>query len=165
VRGVISTRGGSASARHEADHPRVEMTTFTQALDQGLEPIHLPVLKAGSWVYGSFSTWIGENDKNAGWDMLVEAKHAYDRVIASGELSRSEQEAATHQLAVCEGSDWFWWFGDYNSADSVRDFAELYRRHLEKLYLTLKLTPPDSLRTLQPSGGGHMENSGTMRRN
>jgi hypothetical protein len=18
------------------------------------------------------------------------------------------------QLAICEGSDWFWWFGDYN---------------------------------------------------
>lgn len=148
-----------------AEHPRVEMTTFSQALDQGLEPIHLPVLKSGSWVYGSFSTWIGERDKNAGWDMLVEAKQAYDRVFASGELSAQEQEAATHQLAVCEGSDWFWWFGDYNPTDSVRDFALLYHRHLEKLYLLLKLTPPDSLHALQPSGGGNVENSGTMRRN
>ncbi len=38
-------------------------------------------------------------------------------------------------LAVCEGSDWFWWFGDYNPADSVRDFDQLFRRQLDALYL------------------------------
>lgn len=147
------------------NHPRVEMTTFTQALEDGAKSRHLPILKSGSWVYGSFSTWIGEKDKNAGWDLLVEAKIAYDKVAATDVLSDEELEAATHQLAVCEGSDWFWWFGDYNPSGSVRDFDQLYRRHLEKLYLMLKLTPPESLQTPLSSGGGNMENAGTMRRN
>lgn len=147
------------------EHPRVEMTTFSRALDDGAKVRHLPVLKAGSWVYGSFSTWIGEKDKNIGWDLLVEAKQAFDEVMASHQLSPEEQQTAIHQLAICEGSDWFWWFGDYNPAGPVRDFATLYRRHLEKLYYLLKRQPPASLESLVTSGGGSMENSGTMRRN
>jgi alpha-amylase/alpha-mannosidase (GH57 family) len=147
------------------EHPRVEMTTFSDALDQGAKAADLPVLKAGSWVYGSFSTWIGDKDKNIGWDLLVEAKQAFDSVVASHQLSASELETATHQLAVCEGSDWFWWFGDYNPADSVRDFTLLYQRHLEKLYQLLKREPPANLTRLQSSGGSHSNHSGTMIRN
>ncbi|MDO6804397.1 hypothetical protein Q4595_18260, partial [Wenyingzhuangia sp. 1_MG-2023] len=123
------------------------------------------VLKAGSWVYGSFSTWIGDKDKNIGWDLLVEAKQVFDQVVASQQLSDDEQTIATHQLAVCEGSDWFWWFGDYNPADSVRDFTLLYQRHLEKLYQLLKQPIPDNLDRLQAGGGSHSNHSGTMIRN
>ena len=95
----------------------------------------------------------------------MEAKQAFDSVVASQQLSDSELEVATHQLAVCEGSDWFWWFGDYNPADSVRDFTLLYQRHLEKLYQLLKLAPPDNITRLQSSGGSHSNHSGTMIRN
>ncbi len=49
--------------------------------------------------------------------MLVEAKRAFDRVVAAGTLDARDRRArAERQLAVCEGSDWFWWFGDYNPA-------------------------------------------------
>ncbi|WP_319380121.1 glycoside hydrolase family 57 protein [Thiomicrorhabdus sp.] len=148
-----------------SSHPRIEMTTFSEALESGAKLRHLPTLKAGSWVYGSFSTWIGEKDKNLGWDLLVAAKECFDQVIASGELSPSEVEAATNQLAICEGSDWFWWFGDYNPSDSVRNFDRLYRRQLTRLYRLLNMEPPEDLEMAISSGGGEMENSGTMRRN
>ncbi|MDP2547512.1 glycoside hydrolase family 57 protein [Oceanobacter sp. 4_MG-2023] len=147
------------------EHPRIAMTTFSDALDQNACVRDLPVLKAGSWVYGSFSTWIGDKDKNIGWDLLVEAKQVFDQVVASQQLSDDEQTIATHQLAVCEGSDWFWWFGDYNPADSVRDFTLLYQRHLEKLYQLLKQPIPDNLDRLQAGGGSHSNHSGTMIRN
>lgn len=146
-------------------HKKIQMTTFSEALEQGAKVRHLPVLKAGSWVYGSFSTWIGDPDKNKGWDLLVEAKQAYDEVIQSNKLNAEEQRLATEQLAICEGSDWFWWFGDYNPSDSVNDFDQLYRRHLQKLYSLLKLTPPEKLDLPISHGGGSMENAGTMRRN
>lgn len=146
-------------------HPRVEMTTFSEALDKGVKVRHLPVLKSGSWVYGSFSTWIGDPDKNAGWDLLVEAKMTYDKVMSSGALTEEEAKLATEQLAVCEGSDWFWWFGDYNPSGSVRDFDQLYRRHLEKLFILLGKKPPEQLSIPLSYGGGDMENAGTMRRN
>jgi alpha-amylase/alpha-mannosidase (GH57 family) len=148
-----------------SSHPRVEMTTFSDALDKGAKLRHLPVLKAGSWVYGSFSTWIGEADKNKAWDLLVEAKQCFDKVMATGELSAEKTLQATLQLAICEGSDWFWWFGDYNPSDSVRDFDRLYRRHLAKLYELLGEVPPPSLDIPLSQGGGQMENAGTMRRN
>lgn len=148
-----------------AEHPRVELTTFSEALENGAKPRHLPVLKSGSWVYGSFSTWIGEQDKNRGWDLLVEAKQCFDEVLATNKLSAEEIEAATAQLAVCEGSDWFWWFGGYNPSDSVQDFDRLYRRHLTRLYQLLKTTVPESLEVPISYGGGSMENAGTMRRN
>jgi alpha-amylase/alpha-mannosidase (GH57 family) len=122
-------------------------------------------LKAGSWVYGSFSTWIGEPDKNAGWDLLVDAKLTFDKVMASGKLSEEEIRLATEQLAVCEGSDWFWWFGDYNPSGSVKDFDQLFRRHLEKLFILLGEKPPEQLSIPLSYGGGDMENAGTMRRN
>lgn len=146
-------------------HPKIEMTTFSDALENGVRSRHLPVLKAGSWVYGSFSTWIGEPDKNAGWDLLVDAKLTYDKVIASGKLSDEQVRLATEQLAICEGSDWFWWFGDYNPSGSVKDFDQLYRRHLEKLFLLLGEKPPEQLSIPLSYGGGEMENAGTMRRN
>ena len=147
------------------EHPRIEMTTFSEALEGGVRPRHLPILKAGSWVYGSFSTWIGNADKNAGWDLLVEAKMTFDKAVASGRLSDEQLKAATEQLAVCEGSDWFWWFGDYNPSGSVRDFDQLYRRHLEKLFMLLGEKPPEQLSIPLSHGGGDMENAGTMRRN
>lgn len=122
-------------------------------------------LAAGSWVYGSFSTWIGSDDKNRGWDYLVAAKTAFDGVIASGKLKAEQMESAIHQLAVCEGSDWFWWFGDYNPAGSVSDFETLYRTQLRELYRLIGVAPPALLDVPLSQGGGRVENAGTMRRN
>lgn len=147
------------------NHPQVEMTTFSDALVDGAKARHLPILKAGSWVYGSFSTWMGDPDKNRAWDLLVSAKLAYDQQVSANKLSEQEVQAATQQLAVCEGSDWFWWFGDYNPADSVSDFDQLYRRHLTRLYQLIDLTPPEALEIPLSIGGGGAENAGTMRRN
>ncbi|QKI89886.1 glycoside hydrolase family 57 protein [Thiomicrorhabdus xiamenensis] len=148
-----------------SDHSHVELTTFSEALQSGVKPIPLPEIQAGSWVYGSFSTWMGDPDKNVGWDRLIEAKQAYDKKVASGQLTAQQQKQATEQLAICEGSDWFWWFGGYNPADSVSDFDLLFRSHLRKLYQILDEPPPVNLETPISFGGGEMENSGTMRRN
>ncbi len=148
-------------------HEFIQMTTFSDILQkqqQGALPMPalLQDICAGSWVYGTFSTWIGEPAKNRAWDLLCEAKHQYDQRIR--ELTAAQQAKCQQQLAICEGSDWFWWFGDYNSAQSVQSFDKLYRRNLINLYHLLGLTPPPAL--LQPisQGGGNAENAGTMRR-
>ena len=54
--------------------------------------------------------------------MLGDAKRAFDRDVSQGHMDGEQVVAAQLQLAICEGSDWFWWFGDYNPADSVSDF-------------------------------------------
>lgn len=147
-----------------ADHPSIELTTFTEVLDSGVRVNELEHLVAGSWVYGTFTTWIGDTDKNRAWDLLVEAKEAYDEEVAGGRLTGHDQAEAEHQLAVCEGSDWFWWFGDYNPADTVRDFDRLYRLQLGVLYRRLGRDLPDSLSHVLSHGSGTPEHGGVMRR-
>jgi len=151
-------------------HPDIRTTTFhecVQALNDPnvrVTPSRLQQMVAGSWVYGTFSTWIGSPDKNRGWDLLCEAKRSYDFVTASGRLSAEEMRLATEQLADCEGSDWFWWFGDYNSAMSVASFDALFRRNLSNLYRLLKLTPPQELQHVISVGSGAPAVGGAMRR-
>ena len=147
-----------------AEQPGIELITFSECLDAGLEATVLEQgLVAGSWVYGTFSTWIGDQDKNRGWDLLGEAKRCFDEAVAEGRLSDDDLRAAERQLAICEGSDWFWWFGDYNPSESVRDFDRLYRLHLANLYRLLGEEPPDELSRVISHGGGHPARGGTMR--
>ncbi len=147
-----------------SEHHLVSATTFS-ALTDKTKTHELESLCAGSWVYGSFSTWIGEPDKNRAWDRLVEAKQAYDKVLRKGKLTKKAVEKATRQLAICEGSDWFWWFGEVNSSESVNDFDQLFRAQLKNLYQLLKLQIPDNLDEPLSMGGGSAENAGTMLRN
>ena len=94
--------------------------------------------------------------------MLVEAKMTYDKVILAGELSDEELILAEMQMATCESSDWFWWFGEYNSAESVTAFDEQYRLHLSNLYQLLKVEPPEYLVKAFSFGSGDPAMGGTM---
>ena len=147
-----------------SNHQLVQATTFSQLTDN-TKTHELETLCAGSWVYGSFSTWIGEPDKNRAWDRLVEAKQAYDKLLAKGKLSKKALEQVKRQLDICEASDWFWWFGEVNSSESVNDFDQLFRAQLKNLYMLLKLQIPDNLDEPLSTGGGNAENAGTMLRN
>ena len=149
-----------------AAHPRLELTTFSDCLRElkNHRPA-MPKLVAGSWVYGTFSTWIGDPDKNRAWDMLGDAKKAFDRVVASGKLSKQALAEAELQLATCEGSDWFWWFGDYNPGDTVSDFERLFRRQLTHLYEMLDEPPPAYLYQVFAFGSGAPTRGGVMKSN
>jgi alpha-amylase/alpha-mannosidase (GH57 family) len=147
-----------------SEHKEFELTTFSQYLSQHPEQPRLKRLVAGSWVYGNLSTWIGDAAKTRGWELLIEAKLAYDKAQADGYLAGEKLAAATEQLRICEGSDWCWWFGDYNPGPAVRDFDRLYRSHLRKLYHLIGTLAPSSLDTSISAGGGNAEGGGTMRR-
>ncbi len=145
-------------------HRQLELTTFSNCLPQIQNPAKLDHLVAGSWVYGTFSTWIGHSDKNHGWELLNAAKRSFDQVMSEGRLSPQQRAQAETLMAICEGSDWFWWFGDYNAEASVSDFDRLYRTHLKNLYQLLGLPAPAALDHPISVGTGHPENAGTMRR-
>ena len=150
-----------------AEHPGLELMTFSTCLDliKGLDSDIAPTLVAGSWVFGTFSTWIGNKDKNRGWDMLVEAKQAFDAAHVAGKLDDPELlKQVENQLAICEGSDWFWWFGDDNPGDTVSDFERLFRRHLATLYHLLGTEPPEYLSHSFTSGGNDVVATGGVMR-
>ncbi|MBL4762492.1 MAG: glycoside hydrolase family 57 [Gammaproteobacteria bacterium] len=143
-------------------HEDYELTTFSDYLATAPATNTLQKMTAGSWVYGNLSTWIGDKAKTLGWEHLIEAKQAYDQAYSS--LSSQQQAAASEQLRICEGSDWCWWFGDYNLGPVVRDFDRLYRQHLKKLYALLGKPYPSSLDEDISKGGDEAEGGGTMRR-
>lgn len=152
-------------------HPRIRTTTFGAYLDDHPSPDRpqarrgqLEHLAAGSWVYGDFSTWIGSAQKNHAWDLLCAAKDTFDLVMASGRLAEKARAEALRQLALCESSDWFWWMGDSNPAETVATFDRLFRANLKRLYGLLNLPPPAALDEPISHGGGHPEAGGTMRR-
>ena len=147
-----------------AQHPHLRMSTFEQFLaEKSPQRAHEAKIVAGSWVYGTFSTWIGDADKNRGWDILVEAKRTFDEQLATGSLSAEEEQAAERQLAICEGSDWFWWFGDYNPSQTVNQFDQLYRTHMANLYQLLNVEAPAYLSEIISRGGGDPSRGGVMR--
>ncbi len=154
----------AALYRRLVEHPRIELTTFSECLADNVVVRSLPKLVAGSWVYGTFSTWIGSTDKNRGWEMLGDVKLAFDNALASGRLSPQNIEEAELQLAICEGSDWFWWFGDYNPGEAVSDFEKQYRMNLTNLYHLLGAEPPAYLELSFTQGSGTPAVGGAMRR-
>ncbi len=147
-----------------AEHSGFELTTFSDYLARHSRQPRLKHVTAGSWVYGNLSTWIGDEAKTRGWALLIEAKHAFDNAISKGGLAPEQLAAAEEQLRICEGSDWCWWFGDYNPGATVKDFDRLYRQHLRKLYQLLGELAPASLDVSVSEGGGDAEGGGAMRR-
>jgi alpha-amylase/alpha-mannosidase (GH57 family) len=147
-----------------ANHPALELTTLSECLARGIQPAPLAQVAAGSWVHGTLATWMGDPAKNRAWDMLCDAKEAFDRAMHGAAPNPAERAALDRQLALCESSDWFWWLGDYNPADAVSQFDRLYRRQLVTLYRRLNLTPPEELAQPICTGHGAPEHGGVMRR-
>jgi alpha-amylase/alpha-mannosidase (GH57 family) len=143
--------------------PELRLTTFSEHLSRRRPSDSIGRLVAGSWVYGTFSTWIGDRDKNRAWDLLVRAKRDYDAAISSAALDATSRERAEAHLRSCEGSDWFWWFGDYNPADTVSDFDRLFRDHIRDLYAILRVSPPREVDEILGVGVGAPLYGGTMR--
>jgi alpha-amylase/alpha-mannosidase (GH57 family) len=150
--------------RRIAAHPVVRSCTFEQVLEQDVPTGTLRTLSAGSWVYGDLATWLGAAEKNQAWDMLCAAKAAYDAVIDT--LPAARRTEAEQRLAVCEGSDWFWWFGDYNPEQTIASFDSMFRTHLAALYASLGVAAPAEVahRIHALPSGGDAEGGGSMRR-
>jgi len=145
-----------------AKHDDYELTTFSEYLAANPAQTTLTKLVAGSWVYGNLSTWIGDRAKTSAWELLIAAKKVFDTRIEH--LSPEAAQAVKEQLRICEGSDWCWWFGDYNPSGAVKDFDNLYRKHLKKLYQLMGCASPENLDYAISQGGGDAEGGGAMRR-
>ncbi len=99
-------------------------------------------LHSGSWVDGSFTTWIGDPAKNRAWDYLTEAR----TVLAKHpEATEESNPQAWESLYAAEGSDWFWWFGEGHSSNQDAIFDQLFREHLSGIYKALNEPLPPYL--------------------
>ncbi len=106
-------------------------------------------LAAGSWVDGTFSTWIGEPDENAAWELLGGARAAVERYAALRGRTRS-YAAAMDAIRAAEGSDWFWWYGKDQDSGHDADFDKAFRDYLAAAYRAIGQEVPEAV--LRPAG-------------
>jgi alpha-amylase/alpha-mannosidase (GH57 family) len=119
-----------------ANSADLKMVTFSEFLDLETHREPLPSLLAGSWIYGSFATWIGHPEKNRAWEFLIAAR----RILASCQsrgMDKGTLERARLEMMIAEGSDWFWWYGDDHQTDNAAEFDALFRGHVKNVYRVL----------------------------
>jgi hypothetical protein len=127
--------------------PDIETVTFSEA---GAGPAReLPRLKCGSWINGNFDIWIGDRDDQRAWELLKEARDAFQAARAGLDPERAQQIVAL--LHATEGSDWFWWYGKENFTPDLGVFDSLFRLNLQKVYELLGAAAPDALRSPIPA--------------
>lgn len=127
-----------------SEDPDIQLVTVSEFLEQFPPTATIPAdqLHSGSWVDGSFTTWIGDPAKNRAWDLLAEARQTLaDHPEATEEVNPEVWEA----LDAAEGSDWFWWFGEGHSSNQDAIFDQLFRDHLAAIYQSLNEPVPPEL--------------------
>ena len=95
--------------------------------------------------------------------MLGDVKCTFDIAILDKRLTDKQIKQAEFQLAVCEGSDWFWWFGDYNPGEAVSSFEKQFWLNLANWYRLLGEEPPAYLALYFTHGSGYPAMGGAMR--
>jgi len=128
----------------------------------------------GSWIYGDFSTWIGEPEENRAWRWLAEVRNDLEKAVGRYHplpIQATERDravnAAWRSMFAAEGSDWCWWYGaDQNTGEGDTRWDMLYRAHLGQVYDNLQkagieIEKPDipslmNEKTSTEGGGGTM---------
>lgn len=112
------------------------------------EKHHKPLkkLEAGSWINRNFKLWIDEPLKNLAWTYLKQVRDDFSKFVKENPL-HPNIKTARRELFLCEGSDWFWWYGEPNDSGRDNIFDYLFREHLKNIYYCLGLEPPKYLDT------------------
>ncbi len=116
----------------------VTMEEASKERSSSLERLH-----PGSWIDGSFDTWVGHPQKNAAWELLFQTKADFKH--HEGELDGDVKGEIEEHFLVCECSDWFWWYGDDHHTEYAEDFDRLFRGHLIEIYRLMELAVPSDL--------------------
>ncbi|NLJ38967.1 MAG: hypothetical protein GX432_09435 [Candidatus Atribacteria bacterium] len=107
-----------------SQHSRIIPITPSEYLSQSIHRPILNRLKPGSWIYGSFNTWIGHEEKNWAWDQLFLVRKLLEK--KEKELNEERKKEAFNILYQAEGSDWFWWLGSDNPSLQKEDFRKQF---------------------------------------
>jgi alpha-amylase/alpha-mannosidase (GH57 family) len=124
-----------------SNNERLKTVTVSEFLDHHDRGTPLKRLHAGSWIYGNYAVWIGHEEDNTAWDYLSETRKELERF----QLMHPERDlsGAWKAVYIAEGSDWNWWYGDDHTTETQKDFDELFRTNLMKVYREMgKEIPP-----------------------
>lgn len=91
----------------------------------------------GSWIDGTYSTWIGEEEENLAWEYLKRTRDDLQDAIVEGDLDQETLDQALEIMYIAEGSDWFWWYGSDQNSGNDDSFDQQYRDYLKQVYTIL----------------------------
>jgi len=101
-------------------------------------------LHAGSWINSNFRVWIGHDEDNRAWDLLLLTRQALtDYASRAGDSNKITK--AWEEIYIAEGSDWCWWYGDDHFSENDEEFDLLFRTHLMNVYRIIGRDIPDEL--------------------
>jgi len=118
----------------------VTVSEYLNGHDKG-EP--LKSLHAGSWIYANYGVWIGHEEDNRAWDYLSETREELE--LCRKTHPEKDFSEAFKALFIAEGSDWNWWYGDDHETENQKDFDELFRSNLMKVYREMGKEIPEYL--------------------
>ena len=138
--------------RVEAD-PEIQVITMSEAIQAAADTPRLQGIFPASWIGANFDVWIGHSEDVRAWDLLRDAREAYERAKARHAQQRATAAGdwavkgtrAYESVLAAEGSDWCWWYGPEHSSANDPEFDILYRKHLTEIYNALGEPAPDAL--------------------
>lgn len=123
--------------------PTLETVLISDYMEQDTQK-PLNKIASGSWVNRNFKLWIDEPLKNLAWNYLKQVRDDLSKFVKENPLNPNI-EAAKRELFICEGSDWFWWYGEPNDSGRDNIFDYLFREHLKNIYKYMGKMEPDYL--------------------
>ncbi len=132
--------------RRIQDDSGIEAITVGEAFRR-IKPEPLQRIFPASWINANFDIWIGAEEDNRAWKLLLAARQAYDNVLADPtiQLPEDRRKLALEELLISEGSDWNWWYGPEHESANRIEFDQIYRDHLANVYRALGVPPPAEL--------------------
>ncbi|MGA2511017.1 MAG: glycoside hydrolase family 57 protein [Candidatus Acidiferrales bacterium] len=133
--------------------PEIQALTMSEAIEAAPAAPLLEGIFPASWISANFDVWIGHAEDVRAWDLLRDAREAFERAKARGALTKSAKpgdwtpqgQRAYEAVLAAEGSDWCWWYGPEHGSANDAEFDELYRKHLSEIYNALGEHVPDAL--------------------
>lgn len=133
--------------------PNVRALTVSEAVEAASDAPVLQGIFPASWINANFDVWIGHAEDVRAWELLRDAREAFEQAKKRGVLTKSRKpgdwtiqgERVYEAVLAAEGSDWCWWYGPEHASANDAEFDALYRKHLTEIYNALGEPPPAAL--------------------
>lgn len=122
----------------------LETVLISDYIEKSKENKVLNKISSGSWINRNFKLWVDEPVKDLAWTYLKRVRQDFSEFVKREPLNPNI-ELARRELFICEGSDWFWWYGEPNDSGKDNIFDFLFRTHLKNIYRYLDLDAPKYL--------------------
>lgn len=122
----------------------IETVRVSDYLDKQDKTFRLSKIHPGSWINRDFSLWVGDATKNLAWEYLDKTRSD----LVSFEKEKPDKELlkrAWNEIYICEGSDWYWWYGEPNDSGQDEIFDLIFRERLQNVYKMLSKPIPEYL--------------------